>query len=97
MAFSTSDESGVELMKNLCAGRVVFFAGVGISMDSCLPDAMELIDPVARHYFSSRVIDVNGQAALNPEGVPGLESLLMFGRDIIPEELDTSGAPLGTG
>lgn len=60
MAFSTSDELGVELMKSLCAGWVVFFAGVGISMDSCLPDAMEIIDSVSHYYFPSRVIDVNG-------------------------------------
>lgn len=77
----------IELMKSLRAGRVVFFAGAGISMDSGLPDAMRLITPVACCYFPSQFVKVSGQAALNPEGVLGVESPLVFGRDILPDEL----------
>lgn len=87
MASSASHKSDPALMKSLRAGRVVFFAGAGISMDSGLPDAMGLIEPVARHYFLNKIVEVDGQPALNPEGVPGAESPLVFGRDILPEEL----------
>lgn len=88
MTFSTSDESGIELMKSLRAGRVVFFAGAGISMDSGLPDAMELIAPVACHYFPTRSRKVDErEVVLEPDGAPGAKGRLVFGRDILPEEL----------
>lgn len=88
MAFLVSEKyDDPALMKSLRAGRIVFFAGARISMDSGLPEAMGLIEPVARHYFPNKIVEVDEQPALNPEGVPGTENPLVFGRDILPEEL----------
>lgn len=88
----------IELMKSLRAGRVVFFAGAGISMGSGLPGAMGLIAPVALHYFPSRRVAVPPPNPDDPldkwkvelkerEDAPGKDSPLVFGRDILPEEL----------
>lgn len=88
----------IELMKSLRAGRVVFFAGAGISMGSGLPGAMGLIAPVALHYFPSRSVAIPPPNPDDPldkwkvelkerEDAPGKDSPLVFGRDILPEEL----------
>lgn len=60
MAFLVSEKyDDPALMKSLRAGRIVFFAGAGISMDSGLPEAMGLIEPVARHYFPNKIVEVD--------------------------------------
>ena len=98
MVSSASDRIDPALMKSLRAGRIVFFAGAGISMDSGLPGAMGLIVPVALHYFPSRSVAIPPPNPDDPldkwkvelkerEDAPGKDSPLVFGRDILPEEL----------
>lgn len=96
MASEKNDD--IELMKSLRVGMVVFFAGAGISMGSGLPRAMGLIVPVALHYFPTKRVVIPPPNPDDPldkwkvelkerEDAPGKDSPLVFGRDILPEEL----------
>lgn len=87
MSFSIGDSSVQNLMRSLRERRVLFFAGAGISHDSGLPIAKDLIRPVVRHFFPHHLTtNESGYALLEePATSPGASHPLAFADDILPE------------